>query len=918
MTQKVSTKAGASKEDPYSLSPFEEALQQALKWLDDPERLGTESPLAAPYFLSHLLQVAPLTSSVRQRGATLRTAIRQAAATLWGGPLPRTYEEMKSALKEERKQRGTPRYAYLVLELRYFQQFLQPRTLREIYESDEYLLDSKAGDYRAHKHALQLLAQALLTQLHPSLRHEQPNRPHHVIGYEQPFRQAQQQLAAGGTVALTGAGGVGKTTLGAALVHTFAPRPAFWFTLRPTLNDRLGSLLFALGHFFQILGANQLWRFLVASGGHIQDHQVALGLVRQDLHELGEQQPILCFDELDRLQLLDLEQQNSQYGQLLEFIESLRGAAPLLFMSQRPLFEVDRTINLAGFTPADLAALCGFRGARLTADEIAQLFQYTKGNPRLVLLCLALHQIGEPLAITLATLPHSLSISPLLRRLWSRLTSGERRYLQQLAVFRSFAPSPIGEQALAERFVTLGLVEQDGRGGIALIPGLRDSIYAELPTELRQQLHLVASEIRAQLAEYTAAAYHAWQGGQTALAIQLWYPHRQTEIARGQADAALFIFSNLSGQQLATPERKALDLTRAELRLMRGELAQGLMEVEQISWSARSTADAYAAVLRGDLQDALGYPDAALASYTNGSKIILDLLSQLVTFSVRASRSHIAQRTMPEARRIARLAECQTQFLFGQIENFEGRFADALLSYQKALLMAQHLHDDQQLGIIHRNLGAIYGRFQQFEEAITHVQTAMKIYERLGDRLALERTRSDLACICIDNKQFQTAIEPARKAWEFFKIIQEPYTAAVAAANLAEAYFELNDWPQAEYYAQAVLAQEEPHAAPYGLFTLGRVAHARQAREMAQAYFGTVIQQARTNEDLLMVAHAERELGLLHHEMSQATEAQNRLQTALRLFEQMGISSEVHKTHAMLQKLTPGHPDQELALSGSF
>ena len=81
---------------------------------------------------------------------------------------------MKAALIEERKQRGSSRYAYLVLELRYFRQFLRPRSLRDIYESDEYLLDSKAGDHRSHKLAIQQLAQALLAYCRPALRPEQP------------------------------------------------------------------------------------------------------------------------------------------------------------------------------------------------------------------------------------------------------------------------------------------------------------------------------------------------------------------------------------------------------------------------------------------------------------------------------------------------------------------------------------------------------------------------------------------------------------------------------------------------------------------------------------------------------------------------------------------------------------------------
>ena len=294
---------------------------------------------------------------------------------------------------------------------------------------------------------------------------------------------------------------------------------------------------------------------------------------------------------------------------------------------------------------------------------------------------------------------------------------------------------------------------------------------------------------------------------------------------------------------------------------------------------------------------------AALTSYADGVKITLELLYELGGFQRRATRVHLAERELEAARREVRLAECQTNLLLGRIEGYEGRYSDALLTLQKALIIAQHLQDEPTEGLIHRYLAEFYGRLQHIDQAIKHTQQAMQIYERTGNRLELERVRGNLAFIYIDNRRFEEVIEPARKAWLFFKAIQEPNFASAAAVNLAEAYFELGDWEQAEQYAREVLAIEEPNSYHYGLFTLGRLRQAQQNWDAALAHFTAVIQHAKRNEDKLMVAHGQRELGRVYREVGRHADARNELQAACQLFEQMRIVADVQKTQAVLNEL---------------
>lgn len=127
---------------------------------------------------------------------------------------------------------------------------------------------------------------------------------------------------------------------------------------------------------------------------------------------------------------------------------------------------------------------------------------------------------------------------------------------------------------------------------------------------------------------------------------------------------------------------------------------------------------------------------------------------------------------------------------------------------------------------------------------------------------------------------------------------------SVAAVNLAETYFELGDWQQAEHFAQEVLAQEETQSYAYGLFTLGRLHQARANWTAAATHFHEIIRITEANGDAFMSAYAQRELGVVYQATGHLAEARHELQAALCVFEQMGISIEITKTQALLQSVS--------------
>ncbi|NOK60956.1 MAG: hypothetical protein GFH27_549289n62 [Chloroflexi bacterium AL-W] len=565
--------------------------------------------------------------------------------------------------------------------------------------------------------------------------------------------------------------------------------------------------------------------------------------------------------------------------------------------------EVQHFIELAGLSAVHIQQLWHTAGYQLTADDADRLYTFTAGNSRLLTLCLALCADGETISHILDTLATAPGLLPIFDRLWRRLKTEERRLMQRLAIFRSATPQSVWESSTLDALTTLRVVEHDMAGGVMLLPILRQAVYQDMSVELRQKLHHEAVSIRLDGGEYTAAAYHLWQGGQPKQAVQIWFPQRTLEITRGHANAALALFEGISRHDLGQQERKALDLMRAELRQLVGQLRQGLNELETLDWQDESETSTRLLMLRGEFQAALGYPDAAIKSYTEGVQVIARLQNQLVRSCNRQGMLHLHQRQIVQSWQGVYRAEYDTHMLRGHLLEKEGQYEAAQQAFKQARTLAEKLEDDTHVAEVEHNLAALAGRQQQLDSAITHAERAMVIYERIGDRVNLEKVRSNLSFSYVQADQFRAAIDVGAEAYTFFRLIREPYPASVTAANIAEAAYGLNDFTKTEHYANEVLSLNEPQTYPYAHFTLGQVKQARRSWREAYTHFDESRRVAQQNEDVYLTAYTLRSLGVLSAHMDNLSDAQVQLDEALKLFQQMGIDSEIHETEQIIANI---------------
>lgn len=880
---------------------FLEQVRLALENFQDRVWLETNSPLATPYFLGELLQAT--NGAPPQRGRALQRALQQAAEFLWDGPAPEDRQALLEAVNQQRTLVGntrSPRYQYLLLELRYFRRHFparaEPRRVEDMY----HFVGVGRGRFFDHlQEAIGEIARILIERFRPTLRLESPTTAVRLVGREAALTHAWAALQAGQSVALSGMSGIGKSSLGSALGRQWAQHNAsvFWFTFRPGLNTQLESLLFALGQFLKEQGAPELWTYMLAQEGQAWQTHLALGFLRADLEQARPRRPLLCFDEVD---LLDSGEAGVETGQpVLELLDSLRDLAPLLLMGQRAVVDTACHVALTGLPPAAIEQLFTLAGVELNAAELRLIAQRTHGNPRLLELLIALQASGEALAELVEQLPQAPALRPLLNRLEKHLSAEEKEILAQLAVFRSPAPADVwaGRPSLT-RLLGRRLVQADGNGALTQLPTIRQLVYSTLSPEARETNHRQAAWIRAERSEYTAAAYHYWQAGDPVAAVRVWYPHRELEIRRGQAQAARHIFENISLRRLEGEAQRWLKLLRNTLALLEGEADRVLADFDAIPWPAESEESAEALIQRGQAQFMLGNGEAALDSYENAIATFARLSRRTMELRLRRSIIHVRQTGVSAARQEAQRAEYELAHLQGFVAGEAGDFPTALRHFQDALDLARQLQQENNIARTCTELTLLAGRLGDMPAARLYAEEAIVYYQRIGDSLHAEAVRANLAGLSMQVGDYAAVIEPLERALTFFERLRNEGWVASIRANLAESYLELGQLDKARAYAFSVLHMEEMATRPYACYTLGLVHERQGAPALAEATFQEGCALAQRNGDRFVLAYLQRALGQLYIRQGQSEAGRTRLEEAGQLFEAMHMLTEAQETRA--------------------
>ncbi|MFN8468607.1 MAG: hypothetical protein U0X20_23815 [Caldilineaceae bacterium] len=883
---------------------FLRSLRQSLEHIGDATWLEKHSPLASIFFV-------PASANAARKRQVVLTGVKEVDERL-----RRTWHDWEGRAKTPLQAAIWEAVCHLPVDLEEFSQaillltyFEEPRSKQAAIV--QALALGRSTYYRYLDKAAEILGATLVQLLRPALRLELPAaRP--LVGRAAELAQAQGMLRRGSIVHLLGGSGAGKTSLGAQLAAGWR-HGVFWYTFRRGLTDHLDQLIFALAYFLHERGAPGLWLHL-HTGPHEMGGSKVLAALRRHLVDLSATPPLLCFDEVDLLLASDLDD-SEEHARLRGFLEDLahspRAGAPMLLIGQKLLLEPDPEclITLPPLDAVSVAALLAEAHVALDLGVQQYVLNFTRGNPLLLRLFIALAQREENLAATLQRLTTAPALDWFMARLRPHLAPAEQALLYELSVYAGPAQCSARrwDPKALRSLSNLGLVEMQPPEAVSLHPAIRAWLYQQLPLDRRAELHLAAATELAERSHFTAAAHHYMAAGQPELALWTWYQHRQEEVEQGQGGAALEIFAPLLQTTLADPaDQRVLALLIAQLSSPVGRTEEGLAALASVAWPPSAPSSAQAHQLRAELLTDRGEIDRALAEYRRS----LESIGSLRATEEIKLRAHIGRRALwylhdlPQARQEVKQARLDLELLQGEIEDTAGNYAAAHVHYTNALALASDGTTDHQRAKLHEVLGILEARYAHLEQAIEHIHAAGRYYEAAGNIVcSVGVTQTNLSYAYLVERRYAEAVPPARQALEFFGELNHPYWLALNEANLAEACFYLGEIEQAEAYARQGLRREEVVVRPYCLYVLGHVRRVQLRLAEAENYCRQAVTAAEELEDLWGLAPAWRALGETLRDAGRIDEAGAALAQVIDIYQKLGVQQEIDFTRGLMAKL---------------
>ena len=856
--------------------PLQSLLVLALEHFRDPVWLGNHSPLASPFFLGEfaLNQRDLDPAKPADRGEALRRALKEIAVHL-----------------DEGAQIGSLSRRSFV-ELQYFADKPLPKqTLADV------LGVSRAGLYRHLERmtgeTAEILESHLVKLVNPSQRPERPTTGRSV-GYSDAYSEILESLTRRQTVAIVGMGGIGKTTLGIRASHAQAADNSFWFTVRPGLNDSLQSMLFALAAFLRHRGTTALWSLIAARPNTPADSNIALGAFRYDVERLKERRLLFCFDEVDLLHA----DEYADHARLVAFLEGMRGIVPMLWIGQQIVLEADTVMHLDGLSARDVRELLRFSNILWSQEVIEAATAYSRGNPRVLELLIALHQSGDSVEDVFKVGEGLPSIEFLLNRIWRRLDEAEQDLICRLVVYRT--PAPLDAfPAIVHRLAERRLVDISVLSGVSLSPLFRSIVLGHLSPAARQALHTLAAHVRAERGAYTEALHHFVLAGKPGLGIGLWFRYQAQEIDQGQADAAYRALNEIDERRLEPVEAEQLALLLGALQKLRGEYEQSAHKLRRTVWQSpvlKSLADR----LEGDIADLTSDYTRAVYAYQQGLEGIARLLGERSLFHKNLAWATMRQGDLVSAWQHAQMAWYEAENMRGYISDELRRFDAAESYYRNALAIAKEMNHTQGIAKTSDNLAGLLARRGQFAEAQKLWRESEELFKRVGYVASRAGALVNQAYGYNLSGEHGDAIAAAESALEIFEHIGEAYGVAVAQQNLGEAYLGLRDWPKATKYAEMVLGYEDERIIPDALRVAGLAALGKENPARAHSLLVQAESVAREVADPYLDAYIQRDLGSYFLAIGDDEQARIRLGEAHNLFDSLGLPFEAERTRKML------------------
>jgi tetratricopeptide (TPR) repeat protein len=726
-------------------------------------------------------------------------------------------------------------------------------------------------------------------------------------------------------LALTGIGGVGKSTLAALVYWAIAAQhqqatslfaePPLWLTI-----DALTAFSDIMGTIYQALGKPlpDLRSLSPANQAHALCTQLSTAPSR-----------LIVLDQFDEY-LLDWKTgevlpDRPSIGEWLDALNSQPWSAgyrllltsrsrPKGIRAYAPLGLQEYAVE--GLSIAEGIDLLGKRGVQAEQADLRKAVDYCHGHAlSLTLLVVLVQEYSMPLADLLSdsSLWFGDIATKLLDEIFQRLSNDQCDLLRAFSLYRTAVPIEAA-QAIFPEVSRQSLL-------IALRPLLTQHLIQALP-EKSYQLHaIVASYSKQHFVEGNEQENQRTLEQAHAKAVQycIQQAHQQhpPREQRKHVSDVFWIVEAVWQLMQATQWQEAYTLTGQEelmpdldrwgnstllLEIGQAFLSQKVWQLapEQRAFVSNWVGISYARL--GKMQDALDYYEQALVirrevGDRSGEGTTLNDLGLLYrNLGKMQDTLDYYEQALVISREVGnRSGEGTTLNNLGLLYSNLGKMQDALDYYEQALAIYREVGDRSGEGTTLHNLGSVYNDLGKMQEALVYYQQALVIHREVGNLPMEGTTLNNLGLVYHVLGKMQEALDYYQQALVISREVGDHSGEGTTLNNLGELYSDSGKMQEAlAYYQQAlVISREVGNRSKEGttLNNLGSVYHILGKMQDALHYFEQALVISREVGNRSREGTTLHNLGKVYSDLGKMQDALDYYQQALVIHREVGNRS---------------------------
>jgi tetratricopeptide (TPR) repeat protein len=221
-----------------------------------------------------------------------------------------------------------------------------------------------------------------------------------------------------------------------------------------------------------------------------------------------------------------------------------------------------------------------------------------------------------------------------------------------------------------------------------------------------------------------------------------------------------------------------------------------------------------------------------------------------------------------------------------------GEYPEALNFYQQALIIRQEIGNQASVGSTLNSMGAIYHQQGNYNQALEFYQQALAIHQKVGDKVKEGRTLNNLGLLYDNLGQYAKAIEFYKQALAIFQTLDTPKEEGSLLNNLGGVHNQLGQYEQAlKYYEQAlVILREIGDDRGQGaiLHNIGFAYSQLENYEQALDFYQQALAIRKSIGHQAGAAVTLNNIGFIENKLGQQSQALKSLEEALTIFQQIG------------------------------